>query len=64
MMAQFKLPTRLRAQGRSFLFWAREPLLVVQVQDTVTAVSNPGTPGFGKTHSVEAWRDATVEDLK
>lgn len=47
--------TRLRAQPRRFLFWQREPLLVLQVEETLTA--NEGAVEF------QAWRDARVDDL-
>ena len=54
---KFKLPTRLRAQPRRFF---REPLLVVQVLDSVGAnYDEYGSPNI----TVEVWRDATVEDL-
>lgn len=60
-MAGPKLPTRVRALPRNFLWWPREPLLVLQVLDRVGV--NPDEFG-APTKYVERWRDATVEDLQ
>lgn len=57
-MIKFKFPTRLRAMPRS---WGREPLLVVQVQETIGANYDEfDTP----TRTVQCWRDATVADIE